>query len=268
MGRLITIISFLLTCIVSGAQDTGFLKPARTIKGSFSDFSVDNVGNIYVVNNNTLQKMTSNGDSAAVYNDVKRYGKISGVDAGNPLRILVHYAETSTIVVLDRFLSVRNVIDLRKNNIHQVKAVCLSYDNNIWLYDELNGKIRKIDDNGKVVLESVDLRNVFGTAPSFQKIFDESRSLYLYDPLLGWYVFDYYGAFSKKYPFTTWKDVQVFNGQMTGRSDSFFVVAKQGAIDFKKANLPVNASGAIKVQFANKHWYIQYPDKLEIFIAR
>jgi hypothetical protein len=33
-----------------------------------------------------------------------------------------------------------------------VEAVCLSYDNKIWLYDEFEHKLKKIDEDGKLLL--------------------------------------------------------------------------------------------------------------------
>ena len=49
-------------------------------------------------------------------------------------------------MVLDRFLNIRNTIDLRQSGIFQVSAVAQSYDNNIWVFDDLDSKIKKIDD--------------------------------------------------------------------------------------------------------------------------
>ena len=46
------------------------------------DFTVDNLGNIYVLNSdNQLKKLGPRGDSLAVFNDVRRYGKIATIDA-------------------------------------------------------------------------------------------------------------------------------------------------------------------------------------------
>jgi hypothetical protein len=268
MGRLILHISLLLYAITAGAQDTSFIRPVKFITGDFSNLFSDNLGNLYVLSNtDQLKKLNPAGDSIAIYNDVKRFGKIIVVDAVNPFKVLVYYAESATIVTLDRFLSVRSVIDLRKINSQEVKAICLSYDNNIWLYDEGNGKIRKIDDNGKILFESSDLRNALNIAPAFTSIFDDNKSLYLYDANLGWYVFDYYGALSKRYPFVHWHDVQVVNGNMIGRADSFFVSAKNGDFDFKKRKISFPMQGTIKTLYHNKHWFILFPGRVEIYDA-
>ena len=66
--------------------------------------------------------------------------------------------------MLDRFLNVRNTIDLRSSGILQARAVAQSYDNNYWVFDELESKIKKVDDNGKVLLESADFRMILPRA--------------------------------------------------------------------------------------------------------
>ena len=68
----------------------------------------------------------------------------------------------ATVVVLDRLLNVRNIIDLRKQNILQARAIGQSYDNKIWLYDEVENKLKKIDEDGKLLLETPDFRQLFG----------------------------------------------------------------------------------------------------------
>src|SRR5690606_8719643 len=120
-------------------------------------------------------------DSPAIFNDVKRFGQASLIDVSNPLKVLLYYENFSSIVMLDRFLNVRNSIDLRKQNIFQVKAIGQSYDNKIWLYDEVNNRLKKIDEDGKLLLETPDFRQLFDEAPSPQYIFDKDQFVYLYD---------------------------------------------------------------------------------------
>jgi hypothetical protein len=123
--------------------------------------------NIYLLTTgNQLKKINNNGDSAGIFNDVKRYGNPSSIDVNNPLKILLYYKNYSTVVVLDRFLNMRNTINFRKQNIFTVNAISTSYDNNIWLFDEQNLKLKKIDDEGKVLQETIDWRNLFDTVPS------------------------------------------------------------------------------------------------------
>ena len=269
MGRLIFFMLVFFSCVQLNAQDTIFRYDLKkTFPGNYSDFTVDELGNIiYVVNSMQLKKFGREGDSIGVYNDVKRYGNIHSVDASNPFKILVFYKTTATIVILDRLLGVKQVIDLRKNNILGAKAIKQSYDNNIWVFDELENKIKKIDDNGKLLSESADLRNVFAEAPSFEWIFDDNRSLYLYDEKQGWFVFDYYGAFKRKYAFTGWKDVQLLGDVMMGRDANKIFVAKTGGLDYSRFNSNISYAAVVKTLQVKKLRYVLYADRLEIYDA-
>ena len=78
-------------------------------------------------------------------------------------------------MILDRQLTTRNTINFRKQNIFSVKAITTSYDNNIWLFDEQDYKLKKIDDDGKVLIESNDMRVLVDTVPSPVQITDSDE---------------------------------------------------------------------------------------------
>jgi hypothetical protein len=165
-----------------GQNDTAF-QYLKTIKGDIASFTVDNLDNVYILNSrNQLKKLNANGDSVAVYNQIRKYGKVTQIDASNPLRVLLYYKDFATIVALDRFLNIRNTIDLRKHNIFQVKAIAQSYDNNIWLFDEMENKLKKIDEEGNLLLETPDFRLLLSQSFSPTQIFDQNQFVYLYDP--------------------------------------------------------------------------------------
>lgn len=211
MNKLVSIVLLFLffNTEVRSQSDTAF-KLVKTISGDIVDFTVDNLDNIYILNSrNQVKKLNSNGDSVAVYNDVKKFGQATLIDVSNPLKLLLYYKDYATIVVLDRFLNAVNVIDLRKQNIFQVKAIGQSYDNKVWVYDELEGKLKKIDEDGKLLLETPDFRLLLGQAPTPLKIFDENKFVYLYDSIQGVYVFDYFGALKNNIMINHWQNFKV-----------------------------------------------------------
>ncbi len=171
------------------------------------------------------------------------------MDVSNPLKILVYYKDFATVVLLDRFLSTRATIDLRRLGITQVKAVALSYDSNIWLYDEGEGKLKKLDENGNVLVESADLRLVFDEALSGVKIMDNNSQLYLYDNQLGWLIFDYYTAFKKRLPFTDWTDVNANDNQLSGRNENQFFYTLQNDIAYHTLQCNISLEDAIKTSW-------------------
>jgi hypothetical protein len=235
------------------------------------DFTADNLGNIYLLgSSNQIKKINERGDSLAVYNDVRRYGKVSFIDASNPLKILVFYKDYSTIVVLDRMLNVRNTIRLRQQNIMQVRALTSSYDNNIWLFDEVDSKLKKIDDNGRVLLESVDFRQAFKDAPVPESMFDKDGQLYLYDSKKGLFVFDYYAAQKQKHTFPIFTDLQVVDkNTITGRDSSHVLLYKPATFQLYSFSAFNKMSDYKKVWFNNKKVYaLRNEGGLELYLVK
>ncbi len=241
----------------------------KIIPGEFSYFAVDNLENIYLVNStDQLKKIYANGDSAGVFNNVRKYGKLFSIDVTNPLKLLLYYKNFSTIVVLDRFLNVRNTINLGKKNIFKVKAIATSYDNNIWLFDEGDSKLKKIDDNGDVLLETVDFRNLFDTIPSPVQITDQDGFLYLYDPLRGFYTFDYYGALKNNIPFLHWTNTEVIAKNLYGFDDSSLYQYQAGSLKLVEYPLPVFFKNAMQIKAANNKVYLLQPNGLQQFLIK
>lgn len=249
------------------ADTTLHLQKNKMISGSFSNFYTDNLQNIYLISSstNSIKKLSGNGDSIAVFNNTVRYRKIGSLDVTNPLKVLVYYKDFSTLVVLDRFLATRTIIDFRKLGITQVKAVAQSYDSNIWLYDEGEGKIKKIDENNNVLLESADLRLVFDDSLSPIKIIDNNGQLYLYDNRLGWLIFDYYTAFKKRLPFANWQDVNADDNVVTGRDNVHFFYASQNDIDFHSVQSNIALTDVIKTEKEQDKLYVLTKDGLIIY---
>ena len=271
MKKLTLIFVILYCCIDMAAfaqKDSAFIY-SKSIAGGFSYFTIDNLDNIYLLtNNNQLKKINSNGDSAGIFNDVRKFGNLFSVDAGNPLKLLLYYKDFSIIAVLDRFLNVRNTINLRKQNIFKVKAIAGSYDNNIWVFDEGDSKLKKINDNGDVLLETVDFRALFDTIPSPEQIMDRDGFVYLYDPNRGFYIFDYYGALKNKIPFLHWNNTEVIGKNMYGFSDTFLFQYQSGSLNLIQYRMPAYFRNALQIKAGNNKVYLLQKDGLQQFLVK
>lgn len=220
MGRIIFLILILSTffAFTTQANDSTLqLQLIKSIAGSYKNFEVDNLGNVYLISkNNQVKKMSPTLDSMGVYNDTRRLGNITAIDVTNPLKILVFYKDFSTIIVLDRFLNMVNAIDLRAENLLQVSCIASSYDNNIWLFDELENQVKKIDEFGKVILKFTDLRLLFEKTFLPNKMIDNDGKLYLHDTENGLLTFNYYGAFYNNYSIVGLSDISILEGKLNG----------------------------------------------------
>ena len=120
----------------------------------------------------------------------------------------------------------------------QVKTIAPSYDNKVWVFDEQESKLKKVDEEGKVVSETADLRLVLQDAPVPIRIFDQNGYVYMYDPERGMYIFDYYGAMKNKIALLNWEDVQVLGNSIVGRKDGKILNYTPGTIEIKETPLP------------------------------
>lgn len=227
-----------LNSICFAQKDTS-LRLIKSISIEASEIAIDNLDNFYILtNNDQLKKYNAGGDSIAVYNDVRRFGKLYSFDVSNPLKVLLFYKDFSTVVLLDRQLSFRNAVDLRNQNITQASTASISYDNNIWVFDAVDNKLKKLDENGALLLETVDFRTIFSENFVPQKIIDKDNSVYLYDSSFGVIQFDYYGSFQKKHALPNWKNISIYKNNIVGFYNNGIAVYNTGNLMQQQYQFP------------------------------
>lgn len=239
----------------------------HVINDSVTDFTVDNLGNIYLFTGfEQVKKLDDNLDSVAVFNNVRRYGKLSSIDASNPLKLLLFYKDFNTVLVLDRFLNTRSTIDLRQSNVLQCSAIAQSYDNNIWLYDELENKIKKVDDNGRIILESPDLRVLYDAPPRPTNIEDYNRYVYAYDSSKGLVIMDYFGAIKNLIAFRGWQNVHGISKGIAATDSTGIIYYEPGTLHTQHVNLPAAIMQSAKIRInGNKLYALQQDGHLHIY---
>ena len=254
---------------VQGSHYNSAFSLVTLIPGAYSFMDVDALDNIYLITeNNQLRKIKSNGDSAAIFNDVKKYGNPFLISVSNPLKTLVYYKNYSTVVILDRFLAYRSSLNLRKQNIFKVKALATSYDNNIRLFDEQDFKLKKVDDEGKTLAESSDFRQIFDTVPLPSMIIEQDNSIYLYDPEKGFYLFDYYGSFKTFIPFLHWQHIAVAEGRIMGFGNDSLYSYEINSITLKTYSLPDMFKGYKDIKAMNGKLYLLRKEGVEVYKIR
>lgn len=157
--------------------------------------SLDELGYLYVISDrNELIRYDANLKEEYAYSN-ERLGAISSLDVNNPLKLLLFYENYQTIIVLDNLLgevSRYNLFDLGYNDIN---AVGISNDNNVWIYDPIDYKLKKLDSSGKLISESITLYNegLEYIRPSY--LVEKGNKVFLYDQDYGFYLFDNLGQY-------------------------------------------------------------------------
>lgn len=222
-----------------------------------SDFEIDNLGHVYMIGaQQQIKKLSPAYDSMAVFNDLRHFGKLYSIDVSNPLKVLLFYRDYGTIIILDRFLNTRTILNLRKADILQASAITQSYDNNIWLYDELESMVKKIDESGKVLTTSPDLRVIFDEPPHPQSLQDYNKFLYAYDSVKGLLVMDYFGAYKNKISFLGWKNMHGISQGIVATDANGLVYYKPGTLDTKHQSLPPSVLDSKKIRIHNQQLFV------------
>lgn len=233
----------------------------KTFNETIGDFEVDNLGNLYLFGaRQQLKKLSPTFDSLAVFNDTRHFGKLYMLDASNPLRILLFYRDFGAIIILDRFLNVRTILNLRTAGYQQVSAITQSYDNNIWLYDELENMIKKIDESGKTLTSSPDFRVLFDDPPQPQELQDFNRYLYASDSEKGLIVMDYFGAVKNKLSFKGWHNLHSAGNGLVATNSTGLVYFQPGNPDTKNKPLPAPMIAAKKIRVHDGKLYVLYKE--------
>ena len=235
------------------------------IPGSFSSMKVDALENVYAISDGSLIKFSPIDKSVQTYNNVKKYGSPSLLDVTNPFKTLLYFKNYATIIVLDKYLANKNTINLRKNGIFSVNAIGSSYDNKIWIFDEQDFKLKKIDEDGSLLMESIDLRIITGEAPIPSKIFDSEGFVYLYDSKEGIYIFDHYGTYKNKLPYTNWNSVLISNGFFYGLENNKIFSYEVKTKTFKEYELPASFKNSFSIATINGKVYLLKEGGIDVF---
>lgn len=275
MKQLMILCSILAAALYSTAQTTDSLiylqgnqsfQKQKQIPGSFSYLNVDVLGNIYLLQQNSrLVKYNSNGDSIAVFNEVRKYGTPTQIDVSNPLKTIVFYKNFATVVVLDRFLSQRSSLDLRKQQVFMPACVANSYDNQLWVFDAQEFKLKKFSDEGTLLQESADLRLIIDSMPAPTQLFDSDNLVYCYDPAKGFFIFDYYGAWKNQLPFKNWQQVFVSGKQLYGIAGSELQAYSIGSLLLRHYPLPESIRNALTVVGRQGRLYVLTEAGVDIY---
>lgn len=231
-----TKILFLLWAAVCMSFSTTF-----TFIGSYDTkanfITIDNFGQYYTADDNRLLKFSQDGTYLYPFEEFK-YGKIGMVDVTNPMKVLVFCPDFMTVITLDKFLApltTYNFFDLGYQNI---TAVAMSSDGLLWFYDNTDFKLKKIDENGNITLQSQPLNLVVNVTPNPDFMLEKDNAVYLNDPETGIMVFDVFGNYSKTIPIKGLKKFQVFQDQVVYFENNRLNAYNMITLDLRSIQLP------------------------------
>jgi hypothetical protein len=163
---------------------------ARLISG-------DQLGNVYLVVNNSVYKYDRTGSLINQYSN-NQFGKISSIDATDPYKIVVFYEDFRAIVILDNQLSENgSPLNLQFADFDQPILACRAYNTGIWLFDLLLNNVYRLTLDLKTIQSSGNLTQILGYELKPNFMVEYNNTLYLNNPKSGILIFDQFGTYVK-----------------------------------------------------------------------
>jgi hypothetical protein len=128
--------------------------------------------------------------------------------------------------------------------------------------------LKRLRDDGSLVDQTTDFRQVFDTVPDPTVIADQSGLVYLYDINRGVFAFDHYGGFKQTLPLTGWQDFTVIDKILLGRDQQKFYRYQLGTLNLQEIPIPPAYQGALKIKITPGAIYVLKKKVLEIYSRR
>jgi hypothetical protein len=194
--------------------------PVKTIDVKANFITTDNLGNLYVIRNDVLEKYDGKGNFLKTYSN-KQLGKIEQADVSNAMKIAIFYKDFRQVTFLDNQLSpVAENIRLDNYGLEQATLICLSHSSGIWFYDNVRQSLIRYDNNFQKTNEVNNLSNITGEEISPNFMMEANNYLYLNNPVFGIYVFDVYGTYYKTIPLKNLRSFQIDGDNLIFNEDN------------------------------------------------
>ncbi|MBN2669516.1 MAG: hypothetical protein JXR60_09825 [Bacteroidales bacterium] len=189
-----------------------FIQGQNLVLDSLAQIRIDELGNIYKI---YPQKLVTE-KQGKIYEYTNRFlGPIHVVDISNPLRILVYFKESNTVVFLDNSLSpIGNEIQLDEQSLFEIGGICNSEINGFWVFNVLEQRLQFFDSQMNKQHESRAFNELLSGEVLVQDLQMIQKQIYVDVKNKGILVFDMFGAYLKTLPFKTDYAIQISEPQI------------------------------------------------------
>ncbi|HNV95491.1 MAG TPA: hypothetical protein PKG63_03380 [Bacteroidales bacterium] len=177
------------------------------IKSNF--ITSDIFDNVYVISKSDLKQLNSTGDVLKTYSN-RNLGDITFVDATNPMRILLFYANFNQVVFINTKLSpISEPVSLDDLGFTSVGIACSSSQNGFWIFDTRNSQPVLISSALQVIYKGTKIQFTDSLWPAPIYMSEQGKKLFIAFQGKGIYVFDQTAKFEKFLPIQDLKYIQV-----------------------------------------------------------
>ena len=220
MKGLLCIFILLSLCACSTTKKIGTSKNKQVEMQLY----IDELNQLYTLKqNNTLTKYDKEAKLLFEVSD-NTLGRINVLDVSNPLQILAFHKNFQIVKIFDRTMTLNARIDLNRLNLFEIRTVASANDNRIWVFDELNQELLKIDKNGNVQGRNNDLRLRLTSNATPYRIIEYQNTVYMFDEVHGILICNAFGEYVRNRDFDYGKTFSYWQGKVFIQNENTLVV--------------------------------------------
>jgi len=193
--KYLILVVFIIAGLFARSQESDFTLH-KTFKVKANDMTIDELGFIYLVQDNQLFKMGWDGTIIFTYSNLTS-GDITFADVRNPFKLLLYYMDFASIEFLDNTLSLSSTISLNLFGLELSSLAAMSYNNGFWLYNSQNFELIRMDQFLQITDRSGNITQATGKNINPNFLLEKDDMVFLNDPEQGILMFDKYGAYYK-----------------------------------------------------------------------
>ncbi len=229
-------------------------------------FTVDKLQNIYYFTKKSeIVKLWPDGSEQFRYIN-KTLGLPTYIDATNPFNLLLFYSDYQTVVTLDRTMNLAAQFNLFDIGLFGVEAVGMASDGNLWVYDVVNFRLKKIAKDGKTLLQSGNLGLELDRSITPKSLIEREQIVYLNDPEFGIMVFDVFGKYLKTLPLKGIEQFQIVGEQLLFFRGGIMEAFHLNSLLQNPILLPDEIAKGDKIMVAKDRLFVLSPKKLRIYM--
>jgi hypothetical protein len=226
--------------------------------------TTDKLNQIYLVTQaDELVKYNTEGKELFKFHD-RTLGEISYIDATNPFQIAVFFKDFQTVIWLDRTLNPISKINLSNFDFFQINTLAVSSDNNLWIYDNTNFRLKKVNNQGQILLETNEL-NALASSLNPNFLIEKNNRVYLNNPETGILVFDNFGQFLQTIPLVNLSSFQIINNELFYQKENNYFRFHFQTLDNQKIDLPFEIKKKESVFTQKNYWFLVKENEVGIF---
>lgn len=230
------------------------------------DATTDISGNLYLSNDHgVILKYDKNGASQISYSGPLK-SPIYSIDASHTSKIFGFYRDQQSYLILDRFLNPLNEADLSPSVAGFATETAYSADNNLWLFDQSDLSIRKVNLFNNIIITSSTIPLVIAEEEwDLMQIEEYQNRLYLYNSSKDIYLFDNLGNYIRKLGISS--DCKIcFNGnQLVFVQDSKIRALNIYNNEITEIGTLDSINNIMKIISANNFIYLIFRNKISVY---